>query len=117
MALRFLAKANPPPILFRYRSPIDRVLDEISKPQIYAAKPDELNDPFECSAPVFWNVDLIRRQFIEEFAPAYGLLPVEAANKFDSSFEAGMASLLDAVKMSREQTGIICLSAKPSSIR
>ena len=30
MALRFLARANPPPILFRYRRPSDWTIDEIS---------------------------------------------------------------------------------------
>jgi hypothetical protein len=37
MALRFLALANPPPILFRYRNPSDWTIDEISQQQLYAA--------------------------------------------------------------------------------
>jgi hypothetical protein len=59
MALRFLALANPPPVLFRYRSPNQWTLDEISKQQLYAPKSDELNDPFECHAAVFWDVESI----------------------------------------------------------
>jgi hypothetical protein len=117
IALRFLARANPPPILFRYRWPIDWTLDEISKQQIYAAKPDELNDPFEYTAPVFWNVDLMRRLFIEEYGPMHGISPAEAAKEFDSSYEWGMAHLLDGIMQMREQSGIICLSAIPNSIR
>jgi hypothetical protein len=92
IVLRFLARANPPPILFRYRAPSKWALAEIVKQEIYAATPDELNDPFECSAPIFWNSDLTKQLFIEKFAPAYGLSPVEAAMEFDSSFEAGMAT-------------------------
>ncbi|HEY2328825.1 MAG TPA: hypothetical protein VGI63_03310 [Verrucomicrobiae bacterium] len=42
MALRFLDRANPPPILFRYRSPNQWTLDEISKQQLYAATSQEL---------------------------------------------------------------------------
>jgi hypothetical protein len=50
MALRFLARANPPPILFRYRGPSNWAIDEIFRQQLYAAYPEELNDPFECCA-------------------------------------------------------------------
>jgi hypothetical protein len=42
MALRFLARANPPPILFRYRRPSDWTIDEISKQELYAATLEEL---------------------------------------------------------------------------
>jgi hypothetical protein len=45
MALKFLARANPPPILFRYRRPSDWAVDEISKQELYAATSQELNDP------------------------------------------------------------------------
>ena len=74
MALRFLALANPPPILFRYRSPSDWTIGEISKQQLYAATSQELNDPFECRAPVVWNVELMKEQFIR-YAPAFGIIP------------------------------------------
>jgi Protein of unknown function (DUF2971) len=117
MALRFLARANPPPVLFRYRSPNQWTLDEISKQQLYAPKSDELNDPFECHAAVFWDVESIKRLFIEKFAPPYGLSPIEAAKEFDSSFETGMATLLQAVEQSRKNSNIVCFSAIPNSIR
>jgi hypothetical protein len=85
IAERFRARANPPPILFRYRAPSNWALTEIAKQEIYAATPDELNDPFECSAPVWWNVDLMRRHFVEEYAPKRGLSADEAAKEFESS--------------------------------
>jgi hypothetical protein len=103
--------------LFRYRRPTDRTLAEISKQRIYAARPDELNDPFEYAAPVFWNVDLMRRLFIEEFAPRRGLSPAEAAKQFDSSHESGMEQMHRGIKQIKDQAGIICLSAIPNSIR
>ncbi len=117
IAQRFLDRASPPPILFRYRRPVDWTLSEISKQHVYAAKPDELNDPFEYGAPIFWNVDLIRQQFIEEYAPQYGMSSVEAAKEFDSSCKWGMTHLVDGISKMREQSGIICLSAIPDSIR
>jgi hypothetical protein len=73
MALMFLARANPPPVLFRYRSPSDRTIDEISKQQIYAATSEELNDPFECRAPIVWNAESFRKQFEQEYRVASDL--------------------------------------------
>ena len=117
MALRFLARANPPPTLFRYRGPSDWAIDEISKQQLYAANPEELNDPFECCAPVVWNVDLLRRQFVEGFALRYRVSTTDAEKEFDSSFKWGMEKLLDRWKTTMTQTGIVCFSAIPNSIR
>jgi hypothetical protein len=115
-ALRFLARANPPPILFRYRRPSDWTIDEVFKQQLYAATSQELNDPFECRAPVVWNVELMKGQFIEH-APAFGLSPAKAAEEFDSSVEWGMKRLLEAWEKTTTQTRIVCFSAKPNSIR
>jgi hypothetical protein len=117
MALRFLARANPPPILFRYRPPNDWTLNEISKHQLYAPKPDELNDPFECRAACFWDINSIKRFFIEKFAPSYGLSPEDAAKQFDLSCESGMARLFQADNESRQNTNIVGFSAIPNSIR
>jgi hypothetical protein len=117
IALRFLARANPPPVLFRYRAPSKWALTEISKQEIYLAKPDELNDPFECSAPVWWNVDLMRRHFVEEFAPKRGLSAEEAAKEFESSSKSGVERMLDGLRQKTSQTGIACFSTRPNSIR
>ena len=116
MALRFLARANPPPILFRYRSPSDRTIDEISKQQIYAATSQELNDPFECCAPIFWNAELMKELFVQH-APAFGISPEKVAEEFNSSREWGMKGLLEKWEATRTQTRIVCFAAKPNSIR
>jgi Protein of unknown function (DUF2971) len=116
MDLRFLARANPPPILFRYRGTSKYVIEEISKQQLYAATSQELNDPFECRAPVVWNVDLMKDQFIKH-APAFGISPEKAAEEFDSSRGWGMNRLLEKWEATRAETRIVCFSAKPNSIR
>ena len=116
MALRFLARANPPPILFRYRSTSQYVIEEISKQQLYAATSQELNDPFECRAPVVWNVELMREQFIQ-LAPVFGISPEKAAEDFDSSREWGIKQLLEKWEATKAGTRIVCFSAKPNSIR
>lgn len=114
---KLMARANPPPMLHRYRRPNDHALAEISKQQMWATSPNDLNDPFECSAPVSWNVDLLRREFIEEYAPKLGLSPVAAAKDFDSSSQALPEMLRAGLAQLREESGIICLSAVPNSIR
>jgi len=116
MALRFLARANPPPILFRYRGTSQYVIDEISKRQLYAATSKELNDPFECRAPVAWNAALMKEQFIQ-FAPAFGLSPAKAAEEFDSSYPWGMKELLEKWESTKIETRIVCFSTRPNSIR
>lgn len=116
MALRFLARANPPPILFRYRSPLDRTVDEISKQQLYAATSQELNDPFECRAPIVWNVELMKEHFIQN-APAFGISPEKATEEFNSSHEWGMRRLLERWEATKAETRIVCFSAKSDSIR
>jgi hypothetical protein len=70
---KLLARAKPPPILYRYRKPNEWTLAEISNQRIFATSPDNLNDPFECSAPVCWNRKSLRQHFIEVFAPTCGL--------------------------------------------
>ena len=117
VAKKFLVRANPPPILYRYRRPTDWTLAEISKCEIYASKPEDLNDPFECSAPVWWNVDLMRRHWVEEYAPMRGLSADEALREFESSWKCGVQRMADGLKQKTAQTGIVCFAAKPDSIR
>lgn len=114
---KFLARANPPSLLFRYRRPSDWTLSEIAKCQVFAAKPEALNDPFEYCTPIFLNVDSIRRLFIEEIAPTVRISPEDAAKRFDSSEAWGMARLQAKIKETMTQAGIVCLSARPRSIR
>ena len=117
IAQRFLARANPPSILHRYRRPTNWSLAEISKCEIYVANPDELNDPFEYSAPVWWNVDLMRRLWVEEYAPMRGLSASEALKEFEASWKSGVQRMAEGLRQKTSQTGIVCFTAKPDSIR
>jgi hypothetical protein len=111
------ALANPPPVLHRYRCATDRALAEISQNRVYLASPDDLNDPFECRAPVSFNLALLRQQFIEEFAPSRGLSADEAANEFDASAGRLSQELSAGLTDERQDSGLICLTAIPNSIR
>jgi hypothetical protein len=114
---KLLARANPPPVLHRYRCPTDRAFAEISQHRVYLASPDDLNDPFECRAPVSFDLALLRQQFIEEFAPSRGLSADEAANEFDASAGSLSQELPAGLTDMRQDSGLICLTAVPNSIR
>jgi Protein of unknown function (DUF2971) len=115
---KLAARAKPPPILYRYRAPHGRTLSEIANQQIFAASPDALNDPFECMAPVKWTRDSLARHFFEVFAPERGLSRAEAEKEFEKiSIESLSQSLNSGLAQNRRDSGIICLSAIPDSIR
>lgn len=118
IAQKLLARANPPPILHRYRKPNERALEEIIKQHIFASSPDGLNDPFEYSAPVFWSRDSLRKYFIEIYAPEVGMSAAEAAKQFDIYPHDSVSQKLRAgLAETRQESGIICLTAVPDSIR
>ena len=115
---KHLARANPPPILHRYRKPNERALAEITKQQIFAASPVALNDPFEYSAPVSWGRDSLRKYLIDVYAPEVGVSAVEAVKLFDTYPHDSLLQKLQAgLAKTRQDSGIICLSAVPNSIR
>jgi Protein of unknown function (DUF2971) len=114
---KFFARANPPSILFHYRRPMEWTLDEISKYKIYLPKPEELNDPFECSAPVYWNIESMRWRWVEEYAPKRGISTGEANKQFEAFADLGLQKIKDGLKHKLSQTGIMCFSKHPNSIR
>ena len=115
---RRLARAKPPPVLHRYRLPNDRTLEELRKQKIYAAAPKALNDPFECEAPVAFNRESLRRYFMEIYAPSAGYSPMDVVREFDSNYGVEFEKTLrDALARIYENSGIICMSAVPDSIR
>lgn len=114
---KLLARANPPSVLHRYRRPTDCALEEISEHRVYAAAPDDLNDPFECSAPVHFDLASFRRRFVDEYAATRGLSAEQAAKEFDASAGWLSQALPAGLRSIRQDSGMICLSAVPNSIR
>jgi hypothetical protein len=115
---RLFTRANPPPTLYRYRKPNDWTLEEIAKQHIYAATPDDLNDPFEYSAPLLYNRESFKKYFVESFAPTQGLSAEQAEREFDTSpFSAVPQRVASVIESLRRETGVICFTAIPNSIR
>lgn len=114
---KLLARANPPPVLYRYRQPNEWTLSEISKHQVFAARPEDLNDPFEYSAPVRVDLDSMRREFIQ-FMVKKGVTADAAAKDFSSATPDWILRRLGtALAELRKASGVICMSATPNSIR
>lgn len=57
---RLLGKANPPPILHRYRSASEWAVKEIANHEIHVARPQDMNDPFEHAAPLRVDKELLQ---------------------------------------------------------
>src|SRR5438876_1180032 len=114
---RLLQRANPPPILHRYRKPTKHTLEELRDHKIYAAMPDDLNDPFEHRGPISIDLPAFRKQFVEEFAPSRGICREQAEQEFDASAHLFGPKLFAGVDQLRKDSGVICLTAVPNSIR
>src|SRR5438105_15196064 len=94
---RLLQRANPPPILYRYRKPTEHTLEELRDHNIYAAMPDDLNDPFEHRGPISIDLPAFRKRFVEEFAPSRGISREQAEQEFDASTHLFGPKLLPAL--------------------
>jgi len=117
MALRFLARANPPPIFISLSRPSDLAIDEISKHNYTQAYPEELNDPFECRAPVIWNVDLLRRKWVEGFALLHGVSTMMPKSNLNHPSNGGWRNCLKGEGQRWHKTGHRMFLAIPNSIR
>src|SRR5688572_16736182 len=118
LTLRHLARANPPPTLHRYRRPHEWTLKEVAEQRLHLTAPDDQNDPFESRTPIIWSRDSLRRRFVEEYAPQIGLSRSSAEKEFEESFNAkSVSDLQEDYESLRKDSGMICLSAVPNSIR
>lgn len=115
---KLLARANPPPVLYRYRPANNWTLAEISKHEIFAAPPEDLNDPFEYSAPVRIDISQTRERFIEYAVATENISRQAAAEEFDSSpSDYILKRIGSGMGQMRKQSGVICMSAVGTSIR
>lgn len=113
-----LRRANPPPMLYRYRRPNEYTLKEISEFQLYVAAPNDLNDPFESGAQVKIDDKKLRDSFIDFCVKNGRNTAIGAAAEFDRTAIARTAtSLTRFIDERRQRSGVVCFSAVPDSIR
>ncbi|MEY4570542.1 MAG: hypothetical protein RLZZ398_1981 [Verrucomicrobiota bacterium] len=111
-----LAKANPPPILYRYRRPSDWALKEIQLPHVHIASPADMNDPFEYAAPLHYELSELK-EYARKFYTLSGMDKAEAIRKADGLNESSIAYLLQEIEGICKQSGLVCLSSNPRSNR
>jgi hypothetical protein len=114
---KLLAKANPPPVLHRYRGESEWAIAEIAQHHIHVAKPEDMNDPFEHRAPLRLDHEKVRIAFEAYCRYALGLSGDGLARALAHPNEAMMEQLYQSIDRLRENSGIVCFSANPRSNR
>lgn len=113
-----LKRAKPPPILYRYRRPNQFTLDEVSKFQLFAASPESLNDPFESRATLSINRAKLKDRFISHCVSLGIRDAISASLEFEKLADSHIGPALERlVDNHRKDSGVICFSAIPNSIR
>ena len=114
---RFIAKASPPPILYRYRRASEWAIKELQAPEVHIASVDDMNDPFEYRAPLSIDIEKLR---VSMFAYAREQLGMDhdAAQK-EAKFvnQFGVTYLQESIEALRSTSGLICCSSNPRSNR
>lgn len=113
-----LKRANPPPVLHRYRRPNEYTLKELTDFRLYAAAPIDLNDPFESLAPVHVDHSKLRPMFINYCVKNGKCTAADAAKEFESTdWSQTIVKLHEQFEHRRIDAGVVCFSEVPTSIR
>lgn len=114
--LSLLAKANPPPLLHRYRRPSEWTIKEIENCELHAAGPGDMNDPFEYRAPIEIDLEKLKARFVDFAVTERGLSKAEAAQESED-VEMACAELRRRMAEVFMDGGVICFSDVPDSVR
>jgi hypothetical protein len=113
---KMFGKANPPPIIFRYRRPNEWTINEIAKHQVHLPRPQDMNDPFEYQAPIEIDLQMLKAKAVS-FYQMQGM-PHDTAREESEKIDASTARLLmKGISDITKNSGVICCSATPLSNR
>jgi hypothetical protein len=113
---KLLAKANPPPVLHRYRGESQWALAEIAQHHIHVAKTEDMNDPFEHRAPLTLDKAKLKVVF-EAYCRNQTLIGEDLMRALAHPDEAMIEQLYQSIDRLRENSGIVCFSTNPLSHR
>jgi hypothetical protein len=113
--LRLLTKANPPPVLHRYRSRSEWTINEIANQEIHVARPEDMNDPFEHRAPLRVDKERLKSVFVNSCRAEKKLDDEAIARECKFLDEDGGQRILDAIGGMRSSSGVVSFSSDPSS--
>jgi hypothetical protein len=117
LLLRLVEKANPPPILHRYRSDSDWAVKEIANHELHVARPEDMNDPFEHRAPVCLDRDRLKFAFDKLCRQQNQMDDESIAKEWAIVNDSSIQSVLDAVRGTRHSSGLVSFSSNPTSNR
>lgn len=117
ITLCLLAKANPPPLLHRYRRASKWCLSEIANHEIHVARPGDMNDPFEFSTPLHINLDAMRASYIAYAKKQLGKDARTARDEAQMLGKAEIQALQQGVDSKRNNFGLVCGTSDPASNR
>jgi hypothetical protein len=115
--LKLLSKANPPPLLYRYRGDNEWVIDEIAKTQIYVTKPEDMNDPFEHHAPLHLDRQKLMVAYEVYCRNERDMEDYDLARALAHPDDAMIEQLKNSIDRLRDNSGIVCFTANPRSNR
>jgi hypothetical protein len=115
--LRHLEKANPPPVLYRYRAATEWAIKEIANHEVHVTAPDSMNDPFEYSAPLRIDRDRLKEAF-EEFCRDEREMDDDAiAREWATVGDAHVEGIIKGIGDARQNSGVVCCTTNPTSNR
>ncbi len=115
--LRNIAKANPPPILYRYRSASEWTVKELATPEIHVTGVDDMNDPFEYRAPLDIDVEKLRTGLNTYAQVQLGMTAASAAKESGAIGDIELAYFRGKIEDLRMASGLICTTSDPRSNR
>jgi hypothetical protein len=111
-----LAKANPPPLLHRYRRANEWTLNEITKHEVHVPRPQDMNDPFEYAAPLLFNLEKLQ-EIMYQRCLKQGMDESASRSEADAVDSAFVEKLRARIATIPKTCGTVCLSATPRSNR
>lgn len=114
---RSIAKANPPPVLHRYRRPSAWTIKELTVPEVHVTGVGDMNDPFEYMAPVAIDLRKLKASMFDYARNELGLDQQTAENEADSINQSSVHLLQEGIDQLRATSGLICCSSDPLTNR
>lgn len=115
--LRNIGKANPPPILHRYRRPCNWAIKELSVPEVHVARAEDMNDPFEYRAPISIEEGKLKAGFYRYARQELGLDHDAAMREVSGMGENSAGLMTQNYEKQLERSGMVCCSRNPLSNR
>ena len=114
---RFIEKANPPPILHRYRRACDWTIKELTTPEVHITGVEDLNDPFEYNAPLSIELDKLKHSMYIYARNELGKDHDDALSDAVAVDQNCVMVLKEKIAVLRSASGLICFSSNPLSNR